>query len=282
MPTTRLDLVSTALAPMIWGSTYVVTTQMLPAGHPLTVALFRALPAGLLLLLATRQLPKGIWWARVLVLGILNFGLFWAMLFVSAYRLPGGVAATLGAIQPLIVMGLARYLLGTPFRALAIGAALLGMAGVALLVLTPTATLDGIGIAAGLIGAVSMAAGTVLTRLWRPPVSSLTFTAWQLIAGGLVLIPAVALFEPRLPVPDGTAVAGIAYLGLIGAALTYWLWFRGIGRLAPAMVAILGALSPVVATLLGWILLGQSLSPLQIAGMAAIFSSVALARRATA
>ncbi len=43
-----------------------------------------------------------------MVLGALNFTIFWAMLFVSAYRLPGGVAATVGAVQPLIVIGLAR------------------------------------------------------------------------------------------------------------------------------------------------------------------------------
>jgi probable blue pigment (indigoidine) exporter len=277
----RLDLAATALAPMIWGSTYVVTTQWLPSGHPLGIALLRALPAGLLLLALTRQLPKGIWWSRVLILGTLNFGLFWALLFVSAYRLPGGVAATLGAIQPLIVMALARYVLGTPVRLLAIAAALVGMAGVALLVLTPRASLDGIGVAAGLIGAVSMALGTVLTRHWQPDVSNLAFTAWQLVAGGLVLVPVVLLFEPGIPLPDLKAVAGIAYLGLIGAAFTYWLWFRGIGRLAPSLVAILGALSPLVATLLGWIVLDQSLSLMQIAGMALIFASVVIARKAT-
>ena len=102
------DVLLTATAPAIWGSTYIVTTQLLPAGYPLTVAMLRALPAGLLLLLFVRELPKGIWWHRTLLLGALNFSFFWAMLFVSAYRLPGGVAATVGAIQPLIVLGLSR------------------------------------------------------------------------------------------------------------------------------------------------------------------------------
>ena len=57
--------------------------------------MLRALPAGLLLLLFVRQLPQGVWWPRVFLLGALNFSVFWAMLFVAAYRLPGGVAATL-------------------------------------------------------------------------------------------------------------------------------------------------------------------------------------------
>ncbi|MCG2601145.1 MAG: hypothetical protein KBO59_26975, partial [Achromobacter sp.] len=93
------DLLLTAAAPAIWGSTYVVTTLMLPQGYPLTVAMLRALPAGLLLLLAVRQLPHGIWWLRTAILGALNFSVFWALLFVAAYRLPGGVAATLGAVR---------------------------------------------------------------------------------------------------------------------------------------------------------------------------------------
>lgn len=51
----------TALAPAIWGSTYIVTTGLLPQGYPLTVAMLRALPAGLLLLAIVRQLPSGRW-----------------------------------------------------------------------------------------------------------------------------------------------------------------------------------------------------------------------------
>ncbi|MGA4635505.1 EamA family transporter [Pseudomonas solani] len=274
------DLLLTALAPAVWGSTYVVTTQMLPAGYPLTVALLRALPAGLLLLLLVRQLPSGAWWPRTLLLGALNFSVFWALLFVAAYRLPGGVAATLGAMQPLFVIVLARLALGSPIRSLAVIGALAGLFGVALLVLTPKATLDPIGIAAGLGGAVSMALGTVLSRRWQPPVPALTFTAWQLTAGGLLLLPTALLLEPALPPVTLLNVTGIAYLGLIGAALTYLLWFRGIARLEPSVVSSLGLLSPVTAVLLGWALLQQDLSPAQMAGMLIVIASVWLSQRA--
>lgn len=270
----------TAIAPAIWGSTYIVTTTMLPAGYPLTVAMLRALPAGLILLMLVRQLPSGLWWWRMLVLGALNFTIFWAMLFVSAYRLPGGVAATVGAVQPLVVIGLARLVLTTPVRSTAVIAGLAGLAGVGLLVLTPKAALDPIGIAAGLGGAVSMATGTVLTRHWRPPVSSLTATAWQLTAGGLLLVPLAFVLEPPLPALSFTNIAGIAYLGLVGAALTYILWFRGLVRLEPSAVASLGFLSPVVATLLGWVILDQGLSPMQFLGFLVVLASVWLAQRA--
>ncbi|MBX5205135.1 EamA family transporter [Rhizobium sp. NZLR1] len=273
------DLAMTALAPAIWGSTYIVTTALLPAGYPLTVAMLRALPAGLLLLLLVRKLPSGIWWGRTFVLGALNFSFFWAMLFVSAYRLPGGVAATVGAVQPLIVIALSRLFLGKPVRPLAVLAGLAGMAGVGLLVLTPTAGLDPVGVAAGLAGAVSMAFGTVLTRRWAPPVSNLTFTAWQLTAGGILLVPFALCLEPALPAPSLANIAGIAYLGLIGAAFTYLLWFRGLSRIEPSAVSSLGFLSPLVATLLGWLALGQSLAPAQIAGLAMVLASVWLSQR---
>lgn len=274
------DLLLTALAPAIWGSTYVVTTLMLPQDYPLTVAMLRALPAGFLLLLIVRQLPQGIWWLRAFILGALNFSVFWALLFVAAYRLPGGVAATLGAVQPLVVILLARSLLGTPVRGLSVLAALGGLGGVALLVLTPKAALDPVGIAAGLISAASMALGTVLSRRWQPPVSALTFTSWQLTAGGILLAPLAFAAEPALPPLTALNVAGIAYLGLIGAALTYVLWFRGVARLEPAVVSSLGFLSPITAVLLGWGMLGQQLSAAQIAGMVIVVASVWLSQRA--
>jgi probable blue pigment (indigoidine) exporter len=274
------DLMLTAIAPVIWGSSYIVATEMLPHGYPLTVSLLRALPAGLILLLVVRQLPQAGWRGRVFMLGALNFAVFWSMLFVAAYRLPGGVAATLGAIQPLFVLFLARFALGSSINILGVTAAVSGLIGVGMLVLGPSAGLDPIGIAAAMLGALSMAAGTVLTRKWQPPVSPLTFTAWQLTAGGLLLIPVALIVEPGFPMPTATNIAGLIWLGLIGAALTYFLWFRGIAKLGPTTVTSFGFLSPTSAVLLGWIILGQALSILQIMGVAVVLISIWLGQRA--
>jgi len=273
------DLLLTAVAPAIWGSTYFVTTEFLPGFSPMTVAMLRALPAGLLLLLIVRQLPSDIWWGRIFVLGALNISIFLSLLFVSAYRLPGGVAATVGAVQPLMVILLAHFLLATPIRLAAILAALAGAAGVALLVLSPSAALDKIGVAAGLAGAASMACGTVLTRKWQPPVSLLTFTAWQLTAGGLLLVPVALIAEPLMPVPTATNLLGLVWLGLVSSALAYVLWFRGVARLDSAVVSSLGFLSPVTAMLLGWLLLNQTLSLPQIAGVVLVIGSIWLVQR---
>lgn len=273
------DVLITAVAPVVWGSTYIVTTEFLPSGYPVTVSALRALPAGLLLLAIVRHLPTGVWWWRSAILGILNFTVFWSLLFVSAYRLPGGVAATVGAIQPLMVVVLARFLMDAQLKPGVIFAALVGIGGVALLVLAPNAKLDMIGIFAGMGAAVSMAFGTVLSRKWQPPVSALTFTAWQLTAGGLLLAVLALLLEPSLPPPSFRNIAGFLWLGLIGAAATYIIWFRGVSRIEPALVSSLGFLSPTTAVILGWIFLGQSLTMVQILGVFWVLTSIFATQR---
>ncbi|MCV9937253.1 DMT family transporter [Boseaceae bacterium BT-24-1] len=275
-----LDLLLTAVAPAIWGTTYIVTTEFLPNFSPITVAMLRALPAGLLLLLIVRQLPSGLWWGRVFLLGALNFSVFLSLLFISAYRLPGGVAGTVASIQPLFVIFLAYLVLASPIRRLSVIAALVGICGVALLVLTPRAALDPIGILAGLAAAGSMACGTVLVRKWPPPVSLVTFTAWQLTAGGLLLVPVCLVFEPAMPVPTVVNLLALAWLGLIGMALTYMLWLRGIARLGSPVASSLLLLSPVTAVVLGWLFLGQSLAVLQIVGGVLVIGSIWLGQYA--
>ncbi len=274
--TRKIDIATTAIAPLVWGSTYFVTTEFLPAGYPITMAALRALPAGLLLLVLSRQLPQGLWWARVFLLGALNFTLFWSLLFVAAYRLPGGVAATVGAVQPLIVVFLASFALGTTIKVTSIAAALMGIVGVGILVLGGENVLDPVGLLAGLGGAVSMGTGTVLTRRWQPPVPLLTFTSWQLTAGGVLLVPLAVLLEPPLPPFETRNLLGITYLGIVGAALTYFLWFRGVARIEPGAVSALGFLSPLSAVLIGWVVLGQALTAWQVTGAAIVLIAVSL------
>lgn len=269
----------TALAPLVWGSTYIVTSEILPPDLPLTTAWLRVLPVGLLLIAWHRTLPHGLWWGRALVLGGLNIGLFQAALFLAAYRLPGGVAATLGAIQPLMIALLAWPLVGMKPRPLVLMAGLLGLAGIAALVLKPAAVLDGIGVAAALAGAACMALGMTLCLRWRPPVSMLVFTSWQLVGGGILLLPAALWLEPPLPALSVVQMAAYGYLGLIGAGLTYYLWFLGLSRLAPTTVSALGLLSPVSATLLGWGLAGQGLSSWQWGGVGLVLLAVWLAQK---
>ncbi len=269
-----MTLPLTMLAPIIWGTTYLVTSEWLPEDYPITIAMLRALPAGVLILILLRQWPPKNQWLKVFILGGLNFTVFWICLFIAAYRLPGGIAATLGALQPLMVIGLAYGLFNNNIKPLSIVSAVMGVAGVALLVLKSTADLDGIGVVAALVGAASMALGTVLSKQWRSNSSLLAFTGWQLTAGGLLLLPLALYLEPNFPVLNMKSVSGLLWLGLVGALLSYILWFNGVTKLNPVQVSTLGFLSPVTAIVLGWLVLGQNLSTFQLIGVVIIFISI--------
>lgn len=268
------DLALTAVAPAVWGTTYIVTTEWLPDSYPLTLAALRALPAGLLLLALTRVFPPMAWLGRVLLLGLLNFALFWGLLFVAAYRLPGGAAATIGALQPLIVLLFGHVILGHRIKFLSVIAAITGAAGVSLMLLGPGASYDPIGLCAALMATVSMAAGTVLSRRWQPDVPVLVFTAWQLTAGGAILFAGALAVEPPLPSLSMQNIVGLIWLGIVGAALTYVLWLRGIARLDPQSVSMLGMLSPIVAVVLGWAFLGEALGKVQLFGALVVLVSI--------
>lgn len=276
---TRIALA--AFAPVVWGSTYVVTTELLPAGHPLFAGLLRALPAGLIALAITRTLPTGAWWARAAALGVLNIGLFFPFLFIAAERLPGGVAATLGAAQPLVVALLAVGLLKESPSAWRFAWGVVGVVGVGLVVLGPAAGFDVIGVLAGLGGAATMALGVTLTKKWGRPanVGPTAFAGWQLTAGGLFLVPVTFLFEGPPPAIDLAAAIGYLWLGGVGGLLAYVLWFRAITTLPVTSVSMLGLLSPMSAALLGVVVLGQTLDALQLTGFALALAAIVAGQR---
>jgi probable blue pigment (indigoidine) exporter len=270
----------TALAPAIWGSTYLVTTEFLPPDRPLLATTVRALPGGLILLAFSRIPPQGMWLWRTLVLGTLNIGAFNFLLFVAAYRLPGGIAAMIMSAQPMFVLVLAALFVGEKIKVPHVAACLLGAGGVALLVFKGAAALDPVGVAAALGGAVCMATGITLTKRWGRPEGTglLPFTGWQLTAGGLVLLPFTAAFEGLPATVTAANLLGFAHLVSLGAVVSYMIWFRGIEKLPAVAVSFLALGSPIVATLLGYVFLRQTLSVPQLAGVLVILAAVLLAQ----
>ncbi len=274
---TSMRTLVTALVPAIWGTTYYVTTEFLPPGHPWFAAMVRALPAGLIALALGRQFPRGQWWWKSLVLGALNIGFFFPLLFVAAGELPGGVAATLGASQPVFVALIAVGLLGERLSGWRLGWTAVSILGVAMVAIRPDAGFSALGIIAGVAMAASMASGVVLTKKWGRPdgVSPVALAGWQLTAGGLLLlIPAMVI--DGIPVGiDGRAVGGYLWLGLVGCLLTYTIWFNNLPHLPVTAAALLGILSPLVAAIVGVTLGGESLTAVQITGF--ILAVIAMA-----
>ena len=117
-----------ALTPLIFGTTYLLTTNFLPPDRPLLAALLRSLPTGLVLVVGSR-LPNRQWLGRFLLLSVLWASAAFPLLFLAAYRLPGGVAAVINSLGPICVVLLAVPALGTAIRGLQLVAGALGVGG---------------------------------------------------------------------------------------------------------------------------------------------------------
>ena len=202
------DTLLTAIAPMLWGTTYILTTQVLPPDRPYTAAVIRVLPAGLILLAWARSMPARGWWLRLGILAALNIGIFQALLFIAAYRLPGGLAAIFGALQPLITMALASLANRRSPGWRMISVALLGLPGMAMLLWAPGMQWDLTGVIAAFAGVCCVSAGAFLVRRWQPPMSVIALTGWQCALGGLMLLPLALLLEPSLPALSLQQIAG--------------------------------------------------------------------------
>jgi probable blue pigment (indigoidine) exporter len=254
LPVTLLILL-TAVAPALWGTTYIITTELLPADRPFIAAFLRLLPAGIILVLISRHIPKREEWLRIVILATLNFAIFHVLLFVAAYRLPGGLAALVGAIQPLMMMFLIWLVDNRKPAQLALVASIVGVFGMAALLLSPSSTWDLIGIMAATAGATLMTCGVFLARRWRTDIPLLAFTGWQLLIAGVMLAPFAWLLDPPLLTLTTKNILGYGYLSLFGTTLGYVLWFNGIARLSPVAVSSLGLLSPITAVIIGWLVL---------------------------
>lgn len=266
-----------AIAAILWGFTYIITTSFLPP-NPMFNAALRALGGGLPLLLLARDFPPREWWGRILVLGTLNSALFFALLFVAAIRLPGGMAATFQALGPLFMVLLAWPVLGAIPSKAKVGAVALGAVGVSMVVLKGNAALDAIGIAAALGAALAVALGGTLLHKWGRPSSIISLTGWQMIVAGVEL-SIVAAFLGDIPATITAAnLLGFVLIALVVTALAFALWFFAIQSAGAASVAPLLLMTPLTAFALDAVFNGVVPSVIQSIGVAVVIASLLLSQ----
>lgn len=260
-------LALSTVAPLAWGANYVVTRELLPADDPLWGAALRALPAGVVLLLIARALPRGSWWWRSTVLGVLNVSAFYVLVYLASHLLPSSVAASIMSLAPLALAGFGWAVLSERPSARALLGGVAGIVGVLLLIGGASGSLSWGGVAASLIALTSSALGSTLGKRWRDGTPVLHSTAWQVSVGALILTPIAIGFEGMPPSLGWSEIAGFAFTSVIATALASVCWFASINHLPVAIVGVVGLLNPLAGITLGTLVSHEHLSAAQIAGI---------------
>ncbi|WP_436501818.1 DMT family transporter [Actinokineospora sp. HUAS TT18] len=275
----RRWLLAAVAGPVLFASAWVLIVYLPP--EPLWNAVFRVLPAGLVLLGLGPSMPSGRWWRRSLLLGALNFGVFFGCQAAAVHRIPVGVAATIAATQAVLV-SVGATVAGERFRLVRLACAMSGVVGVGLMVLRSQGDVDSVGIAAAVATALSAAAGMLLTRRWGlpPGVHHGTATSWQMLGGALVLVPLAWLVEGAPQRMSAATLSVTAWIALAGTATAFWLLYGALhAGVAAVTVSRLMLLGPLLATALSWLLLGQELTPLQLCGIVLVLIPIVAATR---
>ena len=214
--------------------------------------------------------------AAILAAGVLAIGLANGLLFVGQGSLTSGVGAILFALVPIFAPLFAGALLADE-RLTAAGAVgtLVGLVGVGMVVdITPATVIETFsgGAVIVLAGAVSLAIGTVLIRRADSSLSSTVRTAWALPVSAVMLHALSIGAGESTAAAEWTlgAVVAVGYLGVFAGAVAYILYFGLLDEVGATQSSLVFYASPIVATLGGWLLLGEALSATTVAGLGVV------------
>jgi drug/metabolite transporter (DMT)-like permease len=266
----------------LWGGTYLFVGVAVREVGPLTLVLTRLVIAAMILhgvRAAAGVAISPALWPRLAVMAVLNNVIPFCLIFWAQTRIPVGLASILNAATPVfgvIVAHLARQEALTPNRVLGV---LAGFAGVAVLI-GPSA-LAGAGDlpaeAACLAAAVSYAFSGAYARRTLGGIAPLALAAGQLTASALIVAPLALVVEApwTLPPPSPPVLAAVAALSVFSTALAYILFFRILARAGATNLLLVTFLIPIVAVLLGAVLLGEALLARHVAGFALVAAGLA-------
>lgn len=225
-------------------------------------------------------------YAAVAVGSVLVIALYNAFLFVGEQGVSSGVAAILIAVNPILATGFSRLLLPDErLSVVGLVGLVLGFLGVGLVarpdaLAFPPADLLFPGFV--VLAATSVALGSVLVQRLDGDISSEGMVAWSNALGALVL-HAISVGLPTESVGQievtTEALVAVAYLAVFASAVGYLIYFRLLDRLGAIEINLVSYAVPPFAALSGWLVLGETLSPLTIAGFLVISAGFALVKR---
>jgi len=291
-PDPRLIWVGLAILYGVWGSTYLAIAVGVQTIPPFLMAAARFGSAGLILLTwvavrerGTIRRPTRRELRDSTIVGALLLGGGMGMVAWGEQTIPSGIAALLVAMMPVWIAVLGRVVLNERLPRLAVVGIVVGFAGVAILVgptaLGATGALHAAGVLALIISPIAWSSGSLFaTHRAELPRHPLVSTGLQMVTGALVLATmSIVSGEPAGFDPAAVTAASVAaflYLTFVGSIVAFTT-FGWMIRVAPLpLVATYAYVNPVVAVILGTIVLGEPIEPRTVLAGAVIVAAVAL------
>jgi drug/metabolite transporter (DMT)-like permease len=277
------DWLLLVLLSVLWGATYFFIAIANPEVPPFTLVLGRVGLAALALVPLVFMLgqrlpvtPAG-WWP-FMVQAVINNVIPFTLMVYGQLRIASGLAAVLNATTPLFTLMVARLCAGEALTASKLAGVGLGILGVGVLV-GPDAMSSNASSVIGMLCVLGAALSYAVSALWMrrlrqiPPLVS---SAAQLTCSSLILLPLAGAAERfwQLPMPGGPAILAVLGLALVSTAFAYLVFFRLNASAGPSNVMLVTLLIPVTATILGAMLLNETITAHQIAGAAVIASGL--------
>ena len=276
---------------MSWGTTYLATRVAIESIPPFAMAGPRHVIAGVILAAALRirgiKLPGRESWAGHFLLGLsmIGFGngcLVWAQQFV-----PSGVAAVLVSVIPFWMIGVEAFMPhGEQVRGRQIFGLLLGFGGILLLT---RASMDGssttpqflLGVGMTQMSCVGWAVGSAYAKRHKREENLFAATAMQIMFGGIILmLVATVTGEWAQVAPTPRSLLAVVYLVVVGTFVGYVSYVYALKHLPVSIVSLYAYVNPVIAVLLGALLLRERFSARMAVAVAIIFAAMLIVRSA--
>lgn len=283
----RFAILAFVVLILFWSSAFGAIKVSLEYAPPVLFAGMRTLLCGAVVTLAAL-----VWggqanfrrdWPVYLLLAALNVVLFMGLQTFTILYMPSGSAAVVIYLQPILVGLLSYLMLSEQLSAAKVVGLALGFSGV---VVVSAGSFSGsslgtpLGVAFGLASALSWALGTVYFKRYGERLSTLWAVAVPFSAGGVVLTGLGLVLEPLSEISwTGTYVASFLYTALVGTALAWMLWLGLVSVGEASRVSAYVFFVPLVSVLLGAAFLGETLSPLLLAGAALVVLGIYLVNK---
>jgi drug/metabolite transporter (DMT)-like permease len=269
----------------LWGSSFVAIRDAGQTLSPGSLALGRLL-VGLVVLgvaaaIRREPLPRRRDLPNIAAFGALFLGVYSVTLNAAERRVDAGTAAMLINIGPILIAILAGIFLKEGFSRWLLTGCAVAFSGCVLIGLgsTQAGSRAGLGIALLLVAALAYATAVVIQKPILARVPPLHVTWLGCVAGTIVCLPFAPTLVSELHKAEGTAIGWMVYLGVAPTALGFATWAYALSRMSAGRLASLAYLIPVVAILLGWVLLGEAPPWLAAVGGGLCIAGVALAPR---